>query len=131
MNCDKLLRRALWFSVFYNLGAAYLFAFPASAPGRLAQMPAPVPPLYCGLLAMFVAEFGGVYAWLALSKTINRPVLAVTAIGKSCAFTIILVLWLAGAVPATGPLSATGDAVLAGIFFWWLTHQEEMPCPST
>jgi hypothetical protein len=125
MNRDKLLRRALWFSVFYNLGAACLFAFPASPPGRLAQMPAPVPPIYCALLAMFVVEFGGVYAWLALSKTINRPLLAVTAIGKACAFTIILVLWLAGAVPATG------DAVLAGIFFWWLTHQEEMPCPST
>jgi hypothetical protein len=120
MNRDKLLRCALWISVPYNLGGAYLFAFPASAAGRLAQMPADVPSLYRALLALFVVLFGATYAWLASSTAINRPLLALGAIGKAGAFASILILWLAGALPATGPITALGDLVLAGIFFWWL-----------
>ena len=45
MNKALLLRRALWFSVFFNAGGALIFFFPASI-GRLAQLPLPAPILY-------------------------------------------------------------------------------------
>jgi hypothetical protein len=120
MNRDTFIRRVLWASVIFNLGGASLFAFPSSALGQLAGMPGPVSPLYGYMLALFVVLFGGSYAWLALQKNIDRPLLAFGAIGKTCAFVLVLTFWLLGEVPARSVMAITGDLIFAGLFFWWL-----------
>jgi len=118
---DRLIRSALWFSVAYNCGGAFLFAFPSSAPAQLAGFPAGVPAIYRALLAFFVVLFGGAYAWLARRPTIDRPLVALSAIGKAGVFAIILLFWVLGLIPCLGVLATTGDLVLAGIFAFWLS----------
>ncbi|MGH7893290.1 MAG: hypothetical protein ACREQL_01400 [Candidatus Binatia bacterium] len=120
MNGDDIMRRALWVSVVYNLGGAVLFAFPSSPLGRLAGLPTPVPPVYRALVAFFVVLFGGSYAWLARQTRIDRPLVALAAIGKAGVFALLFVFWLLGQVPGRGVLAATGDLGLAGVFAWWL-----------
>jgi hypothetical protein len=117
---DKFVRGALWVSVVYNFGGALLFAFPSSPPGQLAGLPTPVAPIYGALLAFFVVLFGGAYAWLARQPAIDRPLVALAAIGKAGVFTVIFTFWLLGEAPGRGVLAAAGDLVLAGIFAWWL-----------
>jgi hypothetical protein len=114
------MRGALWVSVVYNVGGALLFAFPSSPLGQFADLPTPVPPLYGALLALFVVLFGGAYAWLAQQTTIDRPLVALAAIGKTGVFAVIVTCWLLGEAPGRGVLGASGDLVLAGIFAWWL-----------
>jgi hypothetical protein len=114
------MRGALWSSVVFNFGGALLFAFPSSPLGQAAGLPTPVPPIYGALLAFFVLLFGGSYAWLALQPNIDRPLVALAAIGKGGVFGLIVVFWLRGEAPGGGVLAATGDLVLAGIFAWWL-----------
>jgi hypothetical protein len=120
MSPDKIVRRALQISVPFNLGAALLFAFPGSVLGKIAGFPAAVPGLYCAMLAVFVTLFGGTYAWLAVQRDIDRPLIAFSAIGKSGAFVTILGFWVAGQSPARAVVLATGDLVLAAVFAWWL-----------
>jgi hypothetical protein len=115
-----LLRRALWVSVVYNFGAALLFAFPASPLGQLVGLPTPVPLIYSALLALFVGLFGGAYAWLACQPNIDRPLVALAAIGKAAVFGVLFVFWLLGEAPGRGVLAAVGDLILAGIFAAWL-----------
>jgi hypothetical protein len=119
MTRDDLMRRALWASVFFNLGGSLLFFFPASL-GRLAILPVPVPPAYSALLAFFIVLFGGAYAWLALQPRFDRPLVAFSAIGKAGAFAVVLACWVAGAVEGRAVLAITGDLVFAAIFAWWL-----------
>ncbi len=126
MDRTYLMRCALWASVVYNLGGALLFGFPGSL-GHLAGLPAPVPRVYTALLAFFVALFGGAYAWLARQPRIDRPLVAVAALGKAGVFAIILAFWLLGEVPGRGVLSASGDLVFAGIFAWWLLREAAPP----
>jgi hypothetical protein len=129
MAGDNLLRRALWVSVVYNFGGALLFAFPSSSLGQFAGLPTPVPPIYSALLAFFVALFGGAYAWLARQPDINRPLVALAAIGKAGVFAVIFVFWLLGEAPGRGVLGAIGDLILAGIFAWWLLGAQPSAAP--
>jgi hypothetical protein len=122
MERTQLMRRALWASAVYNLGGALLFAFPDSL-GRLAGFPAPVPRFYTALLAFFVALFAGAYAWLARQPQIDRPLVALAALGKAGVFAIILAAWALGDVPGIGVLAASGDLVFAAIFAWWLLRE--------
>jgi len=124
MNPETFIRRVLWASVAFNLGGAMLFAFPASALGQFAGLPAPVPPLYSTLLALFVLLFGGAYAWLACQAQIDRPLIAFGAIGKASAFALICAFWIAGDAPIRGVLAAAGDLIFAGLFTWWLVRGE-------
>lgn len=116
---DRLMRRLLWASVPLNAAAALAFAFPASL-GRIADLPVSVPPVYGGLVAFFVALFGGAYAWLALQPAIDRPLVALAAIGKAGVFVLVLALWLAGAASGRFVLLMTADLVLAALFARWL-----------
>jgi hypothetical protein len=125
MDHDRWVRRALTFSVFYNLAGAILFAFPSSALGQLAGLPHPVPAFYCAFVALFVSLFAGAYAWLAVQPEIDRPLVAFAAIGKTGAFAAIVAFWLLGDLPGRGVLTATGDLALAGIFAWWLVFTRE------
>jgi hypothetical protein len=122
---NKFIRCVLWATVVFNIGGALLFAFPASAIGQLAGLPAPVPGIYATLLAFFVLLFAGAYAWLALQTNIDRPMIAFAAIGKTGAFAIILIFWALGEAPARGVLAATGDLIFAGLFVYWLLNTRQ------
>jgi hypothetical protein len=114
------MRTALWVSAGFNLGAAVFFAFPSSLPGQLVGLPAAAPPVYRGVLALFEALFGGVFLWLALRPIIDRPLVALGAIAKASAVTLICVLGAFGAVSGRFVFASLGDVALAGIFAWWL-----------
>ena len=122
------MRRALWASVAFNLGGVLLFAFPESI-GQLAGLPAPVPRIYTTLLALFVALFGGAYAWLARQPEIDRPLVALAAIGKSGFFAVMAVCWLLGEAPGRGVVAATGDLMFAVVFAWWLLGSGSASAP--
>ena len=120
MNPDTILRRAFGVSVFYNLGGAFLFAWPSSPIGQMLGLPQSVPWLYCGVTALFIALFAGAYAWLATSPIIDRPLVVVAMLGKASFFVLILALWLLSEISGRMVLVASGDVVFAGIFAWWL-----------
>ncbi len=120
MNKDKIIRYALWISVAFNLFGALLFAFPASPLGQFAGLPVPVPAIYNMLLAFFVVLFAGAYFWLARQPTIDRPLVALSAIGKAGSFVVMLILCLLGEIPGRSVLFASGDLIFACIFAWWL-----------
>jgi uncharacterized membrane protein len=119
MITDLTMRRILWASAAFNVCGALAFAFPGTL-GQLMGLPAPVPALYCVLMALFVLLFGGSYAWLALQPQIVRPMVAFAAIGKSSVFLVILVFWLLGEAPFRGVLAASGDLAFALLFLRWL-----------
>lgn len=119
MDRDRLMRRALWVSVPFNLGGALAFGFPESF-GRLAGLPAPAPPVYTASLAFLVALFAGTYAWLALQPRIDRPLVGFAVLGKSGFFVIVFALWLRGEASTQFLIAASGDLMLAAIFAWWL-----------
>lgn len=113
------MRRALRLSAVFNLGGALAFAFPASL-GRLVDLPGPVPPLFSASLAMMVALFGGAYAWLARQPRIDRPMVALSAIGKTAFVAIAFACWLLREASGLFLFAASGDLVFAAIFAWWL-----------
>jgi hypothetical protein len=113
------MRGALLASAVFNLGGGLIFAFPDSL-GRVAGLPAPVPHVYTTLLAVFVILFGVAYAWLARQPIIDRPLVAISALGKTAVFTVILAFWIRGDLGGRNALAASGDLVFAAIFAWWL-----------
>jgi hypothetical protein len=119
VNRDAFIRKVLWATTFYNLAAGLAFAFPASV-GRLADLPLPVAPLYSVLLALFVFLFGAAYAWLAMQRTIDRPMVGFAAVGKASVFVAAIVLWLVGDGPGWFVPGAVGDLIFAALFPWWL-----------
>jgi len=120
MSRDRIMRRALWVSVVYNFAGAVMFAFPSLPVGRLSGLPSDVPPIYSSLVALFVALFAGAYGWLAMQAQIDRPMVALGAIGKAGAFAIFVTLWMLGRFSGLGVISGSGDLILAAIFAWWL-----------
>ncbi len=119
MNRDAFIRKVLWATTFYNLAGAAAFAFPGSL-GQFAGLPVPVPPIYSVLLSLFVLLFGAAYAWLALQRTIDRPLVAFAALGKASVFVAAVVLWALGQGPGWFIPGATGDLIFATLFTWWL-----------
>ena len=120
MNRTDLVRYTLWASAPFNFAAGYILAFPSSAAGQFAGLPASVPPLYTALLSFLVCLFGGAYAWLAAQATIDRPLVAVAAIGKTGVFVVALSLWLSGGLAGRVVLIASGDLAFASLWIWWL-----------
>ena len=116
---DDLMRYALWASALFNLGGALLFAFPDSL-GRLAGFPGDVPRVYSAIVVLFVLLFGGAYAWLAQQPRIDRPLVAVAAIGKASIFVAMAGFWLLGDLPPRAILAVCGDLMFAIVFAWWL-----------
>lgn len=123
---DRTIRRALRASVIFNLGGALTFLFPGSL-GQLAGLPPPGNRVYPTLVAFFAMLFCGAYAWLARQPRIDRPLVAFAALGKASFFVIVLLFWLAGALPALAVLAASGDLLLALIFAWWLMEPDVVP----
>jgi hypothetical protein len=119
MDRDALIRGALRASVVFNLVGALLFAFPDSL-GRLAGFPVPVPRVYSAFIAVMVTLFAGTYAWLARQPSIDRPLVAFAALGKTGFFAVVFGCWALGEVPGRAVLGASGDLAFALIFAWWL-----------
>ncbi|MGQ0698316.1 MAG: hypothetical protein ACT4PZ_08740 [Panacagrimonas sp.] len=125
MNTDKPMRRLLFVAALFNFGAALMFAFPTSL-GTLAALP-PAPTLYTALVALFVAQFGVSYAWLALQPSIHRPLLAFGAIGKASASVLFFSLWLVGHASLLVMLGGLGDLAFAAVFVAWLRASAVQP----
>ena len=124
MNLEKLTRATLLLSAPFNLVAACGLLFPASSLGQLIGLPSPVPVVYSAILAYMVLIFGGVYAWLALQDSINRPLLAVGVIGKLGVFAICLGLWLMSQADVATVLVSSVDLALGLL---WLSYLLETP----
>lgn len=118
-DASSLVRTTLWLSFPFNLVAAYLLAVPTSPLGEFVGL-TQAPHLYTALLGFLVGLFGFAYAWLARQVSINRPLLALAALGKSGVFIIVSMLWLSAEVSGRLFLMACGDLALAAVWFWWL-----------
>ena len=88
--------------------------------GVLAALPPIGSDFYRWMLSYFVVLFSATYAWLALSPTISRPVVALAAIGKSGAFIIALVCLCRGDIQLKTFYISVGDLAFAIYFFLWL-----------
>ena len=120
MDRTYVMRSALWATTALNLGVGMLVAFPSSPLGQLAGLPASGPVLYNSLLAYLVALFGFMYAWLACQPSIDRPLVALAAVGKAGTVVIAVACWLGGQASGRITLLASGDLLFAAIFAWWL-----------
>ena len=120
MNSQSLVRTTLWLSFIYNVGGAYLLAFPSSYIGQILVLPQRVPPLYAGLLSFAILMFGIIYAWLARQPDIDQHLLFVGGAGKLCIFLIIAATWLQGNVSGKFAILATGDLLFGSLWLWWL-----------
>ena len=117
---ERLLRASLWLACTLNLLVAVVFAAPASPPGQLVGLPASVSPIYALMVALFVALFGCVYGWLAWRPCIDRALLTLGSIGKTCAFLLATGLWFAGEAEGLLLVAALGDLALAMLWVAWL-----------
>ncbi|MGH7820566.1 MAG: hypothetical protein ACREQ9_12395 [Candidatus Binatia bacterium] len=116
---DDLMRYALQATAFFNVGGALVFAFPDSL-GRLVGFPGGVPRVYSATIVIFVLLFAGAYAWLARQPRIDRPLVAMAAIGKASLVAAMVGFWLLGDVPARTVVAVSGDLVFVIVFCWWL-----------
>ncbi len=120
MNRDQVIRYALGASVFFNFGGAALFGFPDSALGEFVGLPPDVSLIYRATVGYFVILFGAMYGWLVMQPVINRPMVALGALGKAGFFFLVALLWLIGEAPGLGVAAAVGDLAFAGVFGWWV-----------
>ena len=120
MPTTSLVKQTLGLSVPFNMLAAYLLAFPASAPAQLVELPTPVPALYTALTAFLVVLFGAMYAWMAIQEEVPRQFLFLGIIGKTGVFVIAAALWLASANSGRLVLLASGDLAFAMLWLSWL-----------
>lgn len=116
---DRIMRVVLWIGAAFNAFAAAALALPDSL-GAILALPSVDSPFHTWLLAFFVALFGGAYAWMARQAEIPRPLVAMATIGKSGVFLIALACWWRGDLTTAALAPAIGDAMFAGVFFWWL-----------
>jgi hypothetical protein len=88
--------------------------------GEFVGLPAEVPLIYRGMVALFVILFGGAYGWLALQPVIDRPMVGFAAIGKAGFFSLVLVFFFLGEASGLALGATSGDLLFAGIFGWWV-----------
>lgn len=115
---DRVIRTVLWATVALNALGVYVFA-PLALGYPSPLMPLEVPRYFAAQLGFTIALFGGVYAWLAMQREINRALVVVGGLGKLGFFTLTLAYGLAGDLPLSMAAQATPDLVFAGIFLWW------------
>lgn len=118
MSHDRIIRSALWFTVALNTLGVAIFA-PAALGFSSPMLPLPGPRYYIAQVACTVGLFGGVYAWLATQRVINRPLVVVGGLGKLGFFLSTLAFALAGDLPLMTAAQASPDLLLAAIFLWW------------
>lgn len=122
MFSEQTIRRTIWASVPYNFVGAVTFGLPQSWPAQLVDLPA-APSIYAWNMGFLIALFGLAYAWIASQPRINRPLLALGAIGKIGVFVIAAVLTALGKVNALLVLAVVGDLILGSLWLMWLTGE--------
>jgi hypothetical protein len=124
------MRNTLWIGAAFNLVAAFMLFFPETL-GRIAALPADGSRFYAWMLGALIGIFGFVYAWLARSPRIDRPLIVVAMLGKFAVVVVTCVTLVAGeiAMPTLGP--AFGDLIFGLIFLWWLGGAEQSMCSAT
>lgn len=114
------VRRSLWLSIPFNFIAAFAIAFPTSAIGRALELPEQGANFYTLFSGGLVGLFGLMYLWNALQPSIDRPTLAVGAVGKSFAVLLSAILFHCGMFSGLALLVISGDLVFAGLWLYWL-----------
>jgi hypothetical protein len=120
MNKTAVVRAALWATVFFNIGGALNFVFPASLGQWFLGLPLPAPHFYTWFMALIIGAGAGLSAWLARQPRINRSLLAVIAMAKTGFFLVALACWVIDEVPARCVGLASVDLAFAAIFALWL-----------
>lgn len=120
MDRNAAVRAALWVTVFFNVGGALNFIFPASLGQIFLGLPLPAPHFYTWFMALIIGSGAGLSAWLARQPKINRSLVAVIAMAKTGFFLVALPCWLLGEVPARCVAIASVDLALAVVCFCWL-----------
>lgn len=119
---NVVIRTALWIAVAVNLLGVSVF-LPAALGRESSLLPIPGPPFYVAQVTLVIAIFCGVYLWLAVQRSINKPLLVVGAVGKLGFFLSTVAYWYRGDLPATVITQSSPDLLLALAFLWWaLTH---------
>ena len=126
MSRDRIMRTALWAAFVLNSIGLVVFVPPAIGFTGLG-LPLAAPRYYLAQVAFKIAMFGGVYAWLATRPTIDRPLVALGAIGKVGFFVLALIYALVGDLPMSAIPQAAPDLVFAAIFLWWLRATRAEP----
>jgi hypothetical protein len=116
---SKVMRRVLWAGAAFNALVALMLMFPSTL-GALAALPSVGSIYYHSMLTFFVVLFSATYAWLALEPTISRPVVVLSAVGKTGAFIIALVCLARGEILLRTFSVSIGDMAFAIYFFLWL-----------
>ena len=120
------MRLVLWMGVVYNAAIALMLMFPSTL-GAMAALPPIGSDFYRWMLTYFVVLFCATYAWLALSPTISRSLIALAAIGKTGAFLIALLCLLRGDIPLKAFGVSVGDLGFAIYFLYWFRSTAKVP----
>jgi hypothetical protein len=116
------LRTALYATAVMNVGVAFLFLPAAGALRELAGFPAEAPSVYLLTVGLFVALFGAAYLGMAARGSADRLLMGISAAGKIGFFSLLVGLWLAGALPFRAPLIGSADLVFGAMFVAWLVR---------
>jgi len=92
---------------------------------RLIELPQQEYSLYTLLAGALVGLFGLAYAWLALQRVINRPLLLVGACGKAVAVLISAFLFATDQLSAMAATIISGDLVFVAIWLTWLRGEQQ------
>lgn len=117
------MRTALYATAVMNLLVAFLFLPPAGAMRDLAGFPPDAPSVYLLTVGLFVGLFGLGYLGMAVRATADPLFVAICAAGKLAFFSLLVGLWLAGALPARAPVIGSADFFFGAAFAAWLVRR--------
>lgn len=117
MSRHHLLRIALWASVGINALGVLVFA-PLAVGRPSPLLPVSSSPFLAGQVALVIALFGAVYAWLARQPVAYRPLVIVGGLGKLGFFCLSVAYAAAGVVPVHVAMNAIPDLLLGATFLW-------------
>jgi hypothetical protein len=117
MNRDLTMRWALAIGALIKFLAVAIVRFPESI-GRTADLPPPGSKLYSWPLALFIALFGAVFAWLARRPPIDRPWATVAVVGTFGVFRVALACRQSGEIASKAFGPAIGDSMFGFVFLW-------------
>lgn len=103
-------------AALFNFVVAALLVLGNATTWQLFGMAPPNETLFVQLFAVFVALFGGVYAWIAIAPEGKRPLIQLSAFGKLTIFATVVIEAIAGNAPVMMVGPAAGDLVFAILF---------------
>ena len=117
------MRTALFATAAMNLLVAFLFVPAAGAMRGLAGFPPEAPSVYLLTVGLFVGLFGLGYLGMAVRGTADPLFMAICAAGKLAFFSLLVGLWIAGALPARAPVIGSADFFFGAAFAAWLVRR--------